>query len=369
MRNTALLAAALAGAALAGTSPAHAFSYDTCLGERLKWSSNTVTLNASATSFPAGEWRTTLQSAVDRFNMNPSNFRYQLAIDGGSVRRGNGQSEVWGSTDPDVLDGAPAIAYTWHTCYWFFGNHVHMDEVDIAFDYGSPWRWSSSESKSGLRRYGGTLRPMRTTAIHEMGHGLKLNHVNSEYNVMGIDFEHIHANGSLARAYLGEDAADGAVFLYGLRSPRLEDVGVVHWKYSGASGEYSDHEKTRLLDAGGAALSAFDDAGETRFRVNRGQRVQAEFTYENNGASQQDNVQVGFFVSTNDLITTADRRIAGTSLNLGRGNVFTHRVTVTIPNDLVSGQRYWLGVIVDEGGRISEAAEWNNATYLPIWVQ
>ena len=346
-----------------------AYSYNTCLGEKLKWESTTVSARASATSFPAGEWRNALQSSIDRFNLNPSRFRYRMVIDTGGVGRDNGQNEVWGSTDSGVLQGAPAIAYTWWTCYWFFGDHVHMDEVDVIFDYNSPWRWSSSESKSTLLRYGGSGRPMRTTAIHELGHGLKLNHVNAEYNVMGIDFEHIHANGSIARAYIGEDSSDGAVHLYGTNTSANEDVAVVHWKYSGASGEYSDHTTTQLFNASGAVLSSFTDAGETRYNITPGQQVQAEFTYENNGANTQSSVKVGFFISTNDFISTLDQRIGGMTVSLGRGDVFTARTAVNIPRTLKVGQNYWLGVIIDEGGGISEVAEWNNATYTPIRVR
>ncbi|NJN12323.1 MAG: hypothetical protein HC836_30145 [Richelia sp. RM2_1_2] len=347
---------------------ANAYSTSSCLGEKLKWDSNSKTLRASSNSFPTGTWRDTLANAIARFNQNPSKFNYELTTDS-SVRLGNGQSEVWGSTDNGVLKGAPAIAYTWRTCYWLFGKHVKLKELDVIFDYGSPWKWAASESKSNLLRYGGSLRPFQTTAIHELGHGLKLNHVNSEYNVMGTDFEHIHVNGSLARAYMGEDTADGAVALYGTRSPARQDLGVVHWKYSGASGEYSDHTKTELFNTANAVLSNFNDGGETRYQVTPGQQVRTEFTYENNGASTQSNVRVGFYISTNDTISTGDQRIAGTTLNLGRDNVYTARNTVTIPSSLQRNRNYWLGVIIDENNSINENVEWNNATYIPIRVQ
>ena len=187
-------------------------------------------------SFPAGYWRNGLQQAIDAHNLNPSKFRYSLTSDSGGVGRDNGESEVQGDTG-FILDGAPAIAYSYWTCYWFFGDHVDMDEVDVIFDYGSPWTWTADTLKSSLIRYTGNLRPLQTTGTHEFGRGLKLNHVNTEYNIMGMDFEHIHVNGSTARAYLGEDAADGITFLYGARSGAWEDVALVHWKYSGASAD------------------------------------------------------------------------------------------------------------------------------------
>jgi hypothetical protein len=357
-----------AAAALIPASAALGFSYSSCLGHKLKWSGDSKALRASSVSFPDGYWRDGLADAVSKANLNPSKFRYSLATDSGGVGRNNGQTEVWGGTG-SILDGAPAIAYSYWTCYWFFGDHVHMDEVDVIFDYSDPWQWTADTTKSSLIRYTGTLRPLQTTGTHEFGHGLKLNHVNTEYNVMGTDFEHIHVNGSTARAYQGEDAADGAVFLYGARDGNWEDAGVVHWKYSGASGEYSDHTKTKIYTSAGADLPTVNVNGETGYRVSRGQRVRAEFTYENMGKTTQNNVQVGYYISTNDYISTFDTRIGGAGFNLSRGDVYTTTVTLTIPDNLSINTNYWLGAIIDENNAIAEAVEWNNATYIPIRVQ
>jgi hypothetical protein len=356
----------LAAAALAAT-PAVAFSYKECLGEKIKFGSSSVTIRPNTVSFPAGYWENGIRDAVNKFNLNPSNFRYSVSMDSGGVGIG-GENEIWGSTDAGILQGAPAIAYQRWTCYWLFGDHVHMDSVDVIYDYNSPFQWTADSVKSSLIRYTGSGRSLQTTGAHELGHGLILNHVNTEYNIMGSDFEHIHVNGSTARAYTGEDAADGAVFLYGVRSG-WEDVAVVHWKYSGASGEYSDHTKTVIYNSTGGVLPTVTVNGETGYRVNRGQVVQAEFTYENNGATFRSGVQTGYYVSTNDLITTLDQRIGGASWNLARDNVFTTTVTLTIPSSLTPNTNYWLGVILDENNAISESVEPNNATYIPIYVQ
>lgn len=366
MRTLLGLLSALVALALA--TPAFAYGYKTCLGEKLKWSSNSKTLGANSTSFPSGYWRDGLQDGINKFNLNPSKFRYSLATDTGGVGRNNGQSEAWGDSG-SIMQGAPAIAYSYWTCYWFFGDHVHMDEVDVIFEYGAPWQWTANSTKSSLIRYTGSLRPLQTTAAHEFGHGLKLNHVNYEYNIMGTDFEHIHVNGATARAYMGEDAADGAVFLYGARSESWEDVGAVHWKYSGASGEYSDHTKTKVYNSSGGNLPTFTVVGETGYRVTPGQTVRLELSYENNGKSYQGNVKVGYFVSTNDYISTWDRRIGGSTFTLGRNDVYTTTKTLTIPGDLDTSRNYWLGAVVDETGSITEAVEWNNATYVPIRVE
>ncbi len=344
-----------------------AYSYKNCLGHPIKFGSASQTVRPSTVSFPAGYWENGIRDTVTKFNRNPSNFRYSVSMDAGSVGRNNGQNEIWGDTG-SILSGAPAVAYQYWTCYWFFGDHVHMNEVDVIFDYGAPWQWTADTVKSSLIRYTGSLRAIQTTGAHELGHGLILNHVNTEYNIMGADFEHIHVNGSTATAYTGEDAADGMAFLYGVRSPAWEDVAVVHWKYSGASGEYSDHTKTVIYNTSGGVLPTVNVNGETGYRVNRGQSVRAEFTYENNGANTKNGIQTGYYISTNDLITTSDRKIGSASYNLGRDNVYTTTTTLTIPNDLISGTNYWLGVVIDDTGAIPESVESNNATYIPIRV-
>lgn len=357
-------AATVTLAALAGFSVSEAFAFNTstCLGEKVRWPSNSVTMRASPISFPAGAWRNALNETIGRWNLNPSRFSFDLRIESG-VRLGNGQNEIWFSSDPAY---SPAVAFTWVTCLdFFFFEIVRIDEADVIFHNGVAY--TPSTNKADLWPYSGPRRPFQTTATHELGHALGLGHVNTEYNVMGQDWTHIHANWNTARAYPGEDASDGAVHLYGTRSPRREDVGVVHWKHSGASGEYSTHNRTRLYSIFGTVLPSFIDAGEPRFHVNREQRIQTEFSYENNGASFQSGIRVGYYISTNSLITTFDRRIGGATFQLARDNVFTKRISVTIPGDLSPGD-YWLGVIIDETDAINEVHEWNNATYTAIRV-
>ena len=174
---------------------------------------------------------------------------------------------------------------------------------------------------------------------------------------MGNDFEHIHVNGPTATAYTGEDAADAMIFLYRPRSPAWEDIGVVHWKYLGPSGEYSDHTRTVIYDTSGTVLPIVSVSRETGYLVGRGQTVRAEFTYENNGANFHRGIQVGYYISTNDLITTLDRKIGSGTFNLSRGDVFTTTVDLVIPNDLRTDTDYWLGVIIDDNAAIGEAVE------------
>lgn len=351
------------------SSNAWAYQYWVCLDRDLKWETPNVNLRASAVSFANANWASALTTSVQRWNQNPSRFRYSLSMNEPSVRRGNGENEVWFSSDPDALQGSPAIAYTWWECidYWIFGKTVKLTEVDVIFDVAESYT-PFVNNKSALWEYGGGGRPFHTTAIHEFGHGLGLAHVNYTYNVMGQDWTHIYVNGSAARPYVGEDTSRGAVHLYGNRTPLIQDLAVTHWKYGSGSGEYSSHVKTKVYNSSGGDLPTTTIGGETYYRVNAGQVVQVEYSFENNGASTINGIPTGYYFSTNSTITTLDTRLGGITLNLAPDRVHTRRDTIRIPNGLPSGSLRWIGAIVDENNSSIEAVEANNATYLPVRI-
>src|SRR5215217_3737898 len=112
----ALAVSAACSAFLAASGAAHAYNPKMCGDVPFKFSSTSQTVNASTTSFPPGYWQDGITDTVNKFNRNPSNFRYSLNMDSGGVGRNNGQNEIWGDTG-SILSGAPAIAYTFGTCY------------------------------------------------------------------------------------------------------------------------------------------------------------------------------------------------------------------------------------------------------------
>jgi hypothetical protein len=373
MRVTATILGALMAISL--STPADAYGYRTCGGKNLRLSGNNLGVYASAVSFPTGYWRDGLQNSINQFNRNPSNFYYSLYTDTNGVARGNGQSEIWGTTDQGVLQGAPAIAYSYWQCYWtpWSGWNVYMTEGDIAFDYtntaANPFEWTATRLRTILIRYGGTRRLLQGTAVHELGHAVGLLHENRTYNVMGSDFTHIHTNGTVSDAYIGEDAGNATVFLYGLWASGPLDVAAEHWKYLGTSGEYSTHTKTILTNSAGGALSTLNVNGEVGYYVRRGQIIRAQFTFENNGRATVSNLGIRFYVSTNDIISTADRLILSlVGASLARNWVSTWTYSMTIPSNLALNTTYWLGPYVDPTNAVPETDHSNNATYLPIRV-
>jgi hypothetical protein len=363
------------------TTTAQAYRTDTCdigiLGSAdIKFPSNTATVRYSATSFPAGARLDALVNGFSQFNKNPSNFRLSQAVATAATELGNGRNDIWGSTSQQILDGAPAIAYSWTECYWFFGVVAKVNESDVIFDYTStasnPFEWVFSRAKSGVWNYGvssgnSTGRLLQTTQLHELGHLAGLQHESRYYNVMGADFEHLDTNSSNVNAYMGEDAATGLVALYGVRSSYGQDLAVAHWRRTGATGEYSRHSRTRIFNTSGTELSKVNVGGEPRYNVTRGASVRVELTYENLGRTSQSNVPIRFYISTNDVITTSDTQIASTTISsLGRGLPDLLQHTVTVPSSLAATTDYWLGVIVDPVSTISDADRNNNTSYIRI---
>jgi len=318
-----------------------------------RWSGTTITMHAAQVSFPAGNsYRTSLSTAVTRFNRNPSRFRISQAYDDGSVGFNNGQSEVWFTSDAAYN---PAWTFWWNN--WWTGRIV---EADVVFYNGEAYTTSMNKTTSWA--YGGSRRTFQTTLLHEYGHVAGLGHEADEYNIMGQDWTHIHCNGGTLYAYLGEDACDGLVALYGRHSSTIEDLSVSMFRRTGASGEYSSHGLCRMFNSSGVLLSSSAYNGQRRYNVSPGQRVRVQFTYENNGETTQ-STRVGFYISTNNYVSTYDRLIGTLGMTLSRDNVFTYTATLTIPSDLAPGT-YYLGALIDNDNTLAEIDSMNAAYHI-----
>jgi len=348
---------------------AHAYSYKikTSNGTKIVWPNSYVTFRAGSGSFPPGSpYRSAFVQANQYWNQTPAKFTFGSPVWGDtSLKRGNGQSEIWFSTDQNALKNAPAICYTWmHSS----GGRLWFKEADIIFDANR--LWSPYTYQYELSPYGGPYRPFITTAIHEMGHALGLGHENRWYNVMGQDYTHVNTHGSYTRGYAGADATQGALFLYGKTgSPFTEDLAVTHWKYDKAGGEYSVHTPTVIYNQNMNVVAWDTLNGMRRFSVRRGDAYHAQFTFENNGYNTQNNVKLAVYISTNAVITSSDQFLGeGQIGSLPAGAVWTTTIGLTIPNNLTAGATYYLGVILDHKDNVKEFNEINNASYLQIRI-
>ena len=315
------------------------------------WSDGALSMSAYASNFsPGSSLRTALEDVVDGFLFEqPSNGYFLMSYDDDDVAPDNDENEFWFS---GATGGPPAECLAW----LLPSNEIV--EADVIFYVDG--NWATNRSKSATLAYGGAGRLFDAGAYHELGHALGLAHEPGQYNVMGQEWDHVTCNSQTIRGYLGEDAADGLVQLYG--SFPIEDVGASLFRYFSSSGGYSVHTTCSMVDAANATLTGTPFDGQWRFDVPIGRQVGVEFTYDNNGNSAQ-TIRLGFYVSTNDFISTSDRLVFTETISISRDDPLTRTTFFTLPTDLNQGQTYYLGVIVDDDDQLAEAVETNNEAY------
>jgi hypothetical protein len=342
------------------------------------WPGKEIIFKGDRRTFPAGsKYRTAFERAIQKWNQAPGDFHFDVEWDQNNTREDNGKSEVWFSRklDDDVL----AVRYPQYNRHIATPGYSGpaLTEADIVFN--SNKLWSTDRIQSTKVAYGGDYNTFGTTALHEMGHALGLDHENEVLNIMGMSQLNLHANRRRIRTYVGEDASNGEVFLYGLDATSSNDASVSHWKYwkAGGSdydgdgeGDYSVNRLTAIYDSilGGPPVSGISFEGVKLYYVKKGFSYDVQFTYENNGYDDLSKVDIGYYISTNRIISTRDRQLASRIMDLSRDIPSTEKYTLTIPSYVIEGQTYWLGVIVDCNDGIPEFDEKNNAAYIPIKI-
>lgn len=372
MSNRILLALMLALVWLTGrTEPTAAYMLPQgCNQPPAIWSNLVPTFRANwfAGSSPVNDF----DEAIQIFNANPTSMSFWWAIDFGPhvVGMNNGHTEVWPYlelTPADIFDGdqfaAIGIAYV---------DGCDIVEGDVIFNLA--YDWVHTTQKSDYDAYGDPAADIsaKVAGVHELGHVVGFAHDCSIYNVMGMAWRHLWANGPEAEVYIGEPMTAGLVDTYsGLGAPTLQspDVSVSHWQYDSClEGGYSEHRRTRAFDLAGDPLDQVGGEDEPRFIAAAGQTIEVDFTFENQGNTLEEGVEVGFYYSDDDTITTMDQRLGGTTFDFVRNDPDTRRLTVDLPLTLPQGDGY-LGVIVDDNDSITESREENNATYVGMRIE
>jgi hypothetical protein len=254
-----------------------------------------------------------------------------------------------------VPAGAPAV-----TLLTFDYLTGFITEADV-YVCGTTIRHTTT--KSAMTAYGGTTRPLVPVMLHEFGHAVGLQHENDVYNIMGQEWDFLVTNDNNVRPQVGADAGAGAIALYGTQS--VGDASVSHFRWSGRSGEYSTHDRTRVLDPMGRPRPFETVGSEPVYLVWPETESEVEWTLENNGSSSG-TISLEPVFSTNNNATTSDPTAGSIHVFASDpGLVLTTTVPMSVPAGTAPGS-YWFGAVIDASH--SDYTAYNDQTYTGIRV-
>ncbi|WP_440997959.1 matrixin family metalloprotease [Arhodomonas sp. SL1] len=324
------------------STAAEAYGYKTCGGNKMRYNNQWTNMYISTTSFPAGSsWDARLQNAMWHWNnVKGSTWDFYVGRDtDGTHNRSNGRNEVY--LDNGLSGSTLAVTKRrWH-CYWAFGWRHGYNETDIGFNNNVSWRLGALDYSDLNDPYS-----FEGVALHELGHALGLNHEDRWLATMNSYYPNSGPVGHWKAWDPLPDDRQGARFLY--------------------------PDSTTESDVAGSAFRRTGSGSSSRVasptQANRGSYVTIQFTFHNMSTARK-TFNIGFYLSTNDYISTGDRLLGvntGAWADPGFSGTFSR--TLYIPRGVATGQ-YWLGFIVDFDDGLSESRESNNYMEMPRAIQ
>ncbi|MBS0149456.1 MAG: matrixin family metalloprotease [Nitrospira sp.] len=323
---------------LVSASTGQAATWQECSGNKIRWNSGWTNMFISTTSFPAGSaWDTRLQNAMWHWNnVKGAGFNFYVGRDtDGTHSSSNGVNEVyWSSTE---VGSALAVTFSRYHCYWLFGYNYGLDEADIAFNSNLSWS-TGSVTYSNL----GSPYNFELVALHELGHALGLKHEDQWMATMNSYYPNSGPFGYYKDADANADDRAGIRSLYPDGTTETDVAG-------------SAFKRTGTGTSGLVSSPAW---------AYRGTNVTIEFSFANLSTATQ-TFDIGFYLSTNDFISTSDTLLAtnyGAWGSAGFAGTFSR--TLYIPSWITPGT-YYLGFLIDPSNVKAESNESNNNQPMP----
>ena len=290
-----------------------------------------LSINAGST------WNPELEDAADAWNdvygalnMLGTDESNQAACD-----HEDGDNAVefytWSSSSCVNSTSSSTLAVTIST-YWT--DNMEVFDTDVLFNSNHSWTTSYSTAYAGSAYY------FLGVAQHEFGHVQGFDHEDDVATCMNTYY-------SLASAELHADDMAAHRDLY--------DSGNTQTNLAASAWEAPTSSAATEIDCTTSAES--------------GGTVEYEFVMENRGTEYISGAGVRMYLSTNSTISTADEKVAGWSLNITGGSHYEIDDDGDVPDDLEEGY-YYLGVVTDWDGLISESDETDNTAVCPdrVWI-
>ena len=344
------LPVALLALTTATGSPASAYDYKHCVGDRIDWGRTSVNFYPTRISFPTSSAeRLALDAAFDAWNNHAPGTRFRFATvydDAPTASEGDGKNSVL-ATDDYNWGNYLAVALQRWTCYWWGSGD--LTEVDVLFRPPPAVSWTFETSPASPPP---SHAPFYLTlvAIHELGHAFGLNHQKDAIATMNDTYP----NG-------------GTLGNFNFIHPHSDDVYGNRVGYGTCC-----TERDIYANAYRSTSPTTTDLLPERPLAYRGYPVSFQFTIGNRGTTNEGAVRVQYYLSTDRFISTSDTYLGAATFSLNSGGTSTFNASATIPSSQPSGS-YYLGWIVDPLGSIPEVDESNNAvalassTFVPAW--
>jgi hypothetical protein len=336
----------------------HAYSWQECGGKKkILWekSNHKVTMKLNTVSFPeGGSFRASAVKSMQKWNDVPANIELvPISKTASSVSTSDSDNDVFFSSSLFSQDDS-TLGITlsrWDCSYidYGFGRHwgdVNMNSADVYFNTNYSWTTqTSNELKTAITPYwsnGKKVFNFESVAIHEFGHALGFNHENRIFSNMNSHYPNGGPQGRVQGVHM-EDT-QGLIYLYGTAGQRLDVASF------GVS--VTNNSSNQSVDT---PLNSFSTA-----YVAPGGSLKMRFGVQNTGNVPASNVQVHWYLSTNNYVSTGDIKLPAYTSYSTLSTWGQHEVTNTIPSNLATGT-YYLGFIVDPYNTITEADENNNS--------
>jgi hypothetical protein len=301
----------------------------------ITWNDDAATAIATI-SFPAGSvWRNDLLVELAQWNdMLGMHFEFDPLGDDtdGTYGLGNGANEI------AFTDNAGAGGNLGLTSIRFRGSDI--EEADTVFNNTLTWETGAHDPRAVE-----TTVSFRFTSVHELGHFLGLDHEDNQMAVLLSTASGFFGGSENTRARGFPDDAIGARTLYPFTANHETDIAISNFRWVAS-------------DSTGLILPT----GTTTVRP--GGTFTTGFAFGNLGTETVTDFEVIIVMSSNNIISTADRTIA-TGTGWGTAGFYgAFTFAFAVPGDMPPGE-YFVGAILDPNNRILEQREANNRMAFP----